>query len=178
MRQFLVFCALSLALAACGDSDQDKLSDDLASAERGVSPGEEASENFAEDVNQVAAAATPKPAPVANEVDEEEPEEASDPLAPIDRPTPAANVQPSFDCGFATTDAEQWICDDPSLAALDRTMSANYRRALARTDSARASILRRSGQQFLRDRNRCPDPDCVAQAYRWRLQEIAEIEGR
>jgi hypothetical protein len=178
MKQVLLIAALSLALSGCGDADQDKLSDDLAASERGVAPGDEVSLNYAEDVNQVAAASAAKPSSQVDSSDEMEVAEPADPLAPIDTPTPTADVRPSFDCGMASTDAEQWICDDPDLAALDRTMSANYRRALARADAARASLLRKTGQSFLRDRNRCPDPDCVEQAYRWRLREIADILGR
>lgn len=179
----LVVAALAIAaLGGCGDSDQDKLSDDLATAEQGSGLESQSGANYAEDVNQVAAeAARRMPAP-SNIADEDSPVSA-DSLAPLPDPTAESsvsgeNVSPSFNCALATTDVEEWICDQPALAAADRAMAANYRRALGQAEGARATLLRRTADNFLRYRNRCPDPDCVAQAYQGRLREIADIMGR
>jgi hypothetical protein len=170
------------ALGGCGDSDQDKLSDDLATAEQGSGLDSQGGANYAEDVNEVAAEAARRTPDLSNIADDD-PSEPADSLAPLpdtaaERPVATANVSPSFNCGLATTDVEEWICDQPALAAADRAMAANYRRALGQAEGARAMMLRRTADNFLRYRNQCPDPDCVAQAYQGRLREIADIMGR
>ena len=178
----LFLAALAMAaLGACGDSDQDKLSDDLATAEQGSALDAQGGANYAEDVNQVAAEAARR-TPDPSNITDEDPSNPADSLAPLPdasapRPAVAENVSPSFNCGLATTDVEEWICDQPALAAADRAMAVTYRRALGLADGARAALLRRTADNFLRYRNRCPDPDCVAQAYQGRLREIADIMG-
>ena len=168
MKRYLPLLAAALLLAACGGSDQDRLSG--GSADEGTAAVNDAELNGMIDADQKAAemprappaAAPPVEVPLADVVD---------PLAP------APTSGPSFDCGGAWRDVERLICDDPELAALDRTMSARYFRALKAADPPRANLLQQSGGAFVRDRNRCPDADCIAQAYDERIAEIADIMG-
>ena len=167
MKIFPLFAA-TLLLTACGVSDQDKLSGDMTAAE-GTAPIADAVLNGAIDADRQAPQVVEPSPPVAETPLASQPE--PDPLAPA----PVASAGPSFDCTNAWRDVEHDICDDPDLAALDRTMASHYFRALKVADTARASLLQQSAAAFIRTRNRCPDPDCVAQAYDKRIAEIADI---
>ena len=166
-------CAATLLLTACGVSDQDKLSGDMTAAE-GTAPIADAVLNGAIDADRQAPQVVEPSPPVSETPLASQPEPDPDPLAPA----PVASAGPSFDCTHAWRDVERDICDDPDLAALDRTMATHYFRALKVADTARATLLEQSAAGFIRTRNRCPDPDCVAQAYRVRISEIADIMGR
>ena len=159
--------AAAFLLTACGVSDEDRLSGDMAGAE-GTAPIEDAVLNGTIDADREAARIAEAPPPLTEVPLASKPEPAVDPLAP-----PAA--APSFDCTNAWRDVERDICEDPDLAALDRVMAARYFRALKTADPARATMLEQSGAAFIRNRNGCPDPDCVAQTYRVRIAEIADI---
>ena len=170
----LSLLAAALLLTGCGVSDEDRLSGDMAGAE-GTAPIEDAVLNGEIDADRPApeiAEALP-PATEIPLASKPEPEPDADPLGAV----PAA-ASPSFDCTNAWREVERDICEDPELAALDRTMASHYFRALKVADAARATLLQQSGAAFIRNRNRCPDPDCVAQAYRWRITEIADIMAR
>ena len=167
--------AAALLLAACGVSDEDKLSGDLAGAE-GTAPIEDAVLNGTIDADRQAQINAEAPPPVTeaplppDTVPPTGPAPDADPLAP-------AAASPSFDCTNAWREVERDICENPELAALDRAMAARYFRALKVADPARASLLQQTGAAFIRNRNRCPDPDCVAEIYRDRIAEIADIIG-
>ena len=160
--------AAALLLVACGGDNQDRL-DNLAAAE-GAASGNEAELNGSIDADREAEA------PPLEQVPPPEKEAANDadPLAPVPAAAPSG---PSFDCANAWRDVEREICSDEDLAALDRNMARNFYRAMRTADPARATLLQQSGAAFLRNRNRCPDPECIAQAYRWRITEIADIMG-
>jgi uncharacterized protein YecT (DUF1311 family) len=120
--------------------------------------------------------AAPVAAPPLDEV------ESSDPLAPGDaepefQPAPATTnvARPSFDCRAARTDGEVAVCDNPTLAALDRVMAAQYRAAIARADALQGRQLRESRDRFLGFRDRCPSESCIDGAYRGRMREIDDI---
>jgi uncharacterized protein YecT (DUF1311 family) len=106
-----------------------------------------------------------------------------DPLAPaaelppgsVADPGAAAVPRPSFDCRSARSQSEQSVCADPTLAALDRAMAAQYRGALARADSDQARLLGETRDRFLGFRDRCPSDQCIATAYRGRMREIDDI---
>ena len=174
MKQVFVTILASILLAACGGSDQDKLSGDA--VDEGAADYSDATLNGAIDADSIAANAAEAPSPEAPPPTQPAPTAEADPLAPA--PVATAAAGPSFDCTNAWRDVERDICNDPDLAALDRTMASHYFRALKVADSARATLLQQSGAAFIRNRNRCPDPDCIAQAYRWRITEIADIMGR
>jgi hypothetical protein len=99
---------------------------------------------------------------------------------PTPRPAPqptgaAASAAPSFNCRYARSRAEQMVCRDAELAALDRRMSSQFYAELGRADARRRAALRQTRDRFLVTRERCADEACVAQAYRERMEEIAGI---
>ena len=90
-----------------------------------------------------------------------------------------SSTRPSFDCGNARTKGELAVCSDNSLTALDRNMAAQYGRALSDADSQQRAILESTRDRFLSYRDRCPNRQCMADAYVGRMREIRDImEGR
>ena len=84
-------------------------------------------------------------------------------------------ARPSFNCRYARSRVEKMICADDALAARDRQMSAVFYDALAGADGRTRAALRSSRDRFLGYRDRCPDADCVGQAYADRIREIGDI---
>jgi outer membrane biosynthesis protein TonB len=113
------------------------------------------------------AAATPAKRPAAPK-----------PTAPAaSQPAPAAVAvaRPSFNCRYARTAGEIAVCGDPGLAALDRQMSAQFYRSLSVARPGQRALLQRSRNRFLRYRDSCGSNACIAEAYRGRMREIADI---
>ncbi len=94
--------------------------------------------------------------------------------APAPRPA-SAGARPSFNCGSARSRSERLVCGSGSLASLDRRMSALFYSALAGASPQVRANLRRSRDRFLAFRERCGSEDCIAQAYRDRMDEIEDI---
>jgi hypothetical protein len=97
---------------------------------------------------------------------------------PAVAPTPGsavATARPSFNCGYARTRGEIAVCSDSGLASLDRQMAAQYFRALSAADARQRGILTATRDSFLRYRDRCPTNACIAETYRGRMREIADI---
>jgi uncharacterized protein len=67
------------------------------------------------------------------------------------------------------------VCGSGALSALDRRMSALFYSALAGASPQVRASLRGSRDRFLNFRERCPTEDCVAQAYRDRMDEIEDM---
>lgn len=99
---------------------------------------------------------------------------------PAPRPAPPqVGARPSFDCNNARTRGEVAVCSDAGLATLDRTMAAQYGRAMAVADPEQQALLRRTRDRFLGYRDRCPDNRCIGDSYTGRMREIRDImEGR
>ena len=96
--------------------------------------------------------------------------------APTPRP---ATARPSFDCGKARTKGEVAVCSDAGLAALDRNMAAQFGRAMTAADPDQRALLQSTRSRFLTYRDRCPDRQCMGDAYVGRMKEIRDImEGR
>jgi len=94
-------------------------------------------------------------------------------------PPAQAAARPSFDCANARTKGEISVCGDPGLATLDRNMAAQYSRAVAGASPEQRDILRLTRDRFLRYRDRCPNRQCIGDAYVGRMREIRDIvEGR
>ena len=115
---------------------------------------------------RVAVAQRPAPAPRAPEQ--------------VARREPAAAAQrgasrPSFNCRNARSRSERLVCGDGQLARQDRAMSSEFYNALASADGRQRAALRSTRDRFLRDRDRCSSPDCVARAYANRVEEIRAI---
>jgi len=118
---------------------------------------------------------TEEPQPTVPDV--QQPPSALQPSPPpVTRPVGA---RPSFDCSGARSRGEVAVCSDAGLAALDRTMAAQYRRALSAASPEEEALLRSTGERFIRYRDRCSNTACVGDAYTGRIREIRDImEGR
>jgi uncharacterized protein YecT (DUF1311 family) len=102
------------------------------------------------------------------------PDEPSEPRMP-ESEAPPASANPSFNCARARTRGEIAVCSDSGLAALDRRMASQFNNALSRADPAERALLIRTRDAFLSYRDRCPNNACIAQTYRGRMREIADI---
>jgi uncharacterized protein YecT (DUF1311 family) len=97
-------------------------------------------------------------------------------LAPIASPVRApATASPSFNCRYARTGAEVAVCNDPSLARLDREMAGQFFNALSVARPGQRAMLQRTRRQFLRVRDSCGSEACIADSYRARMREISAI---
>ena len=131
----------------------------------------------------------PAPAPASNDspsqsaARERVPEPATEPIdLPLPQPAPPLRsevsdnaARPSFDCRRARTSGERAVCDSASLAALDRTMAAQYRDAAANGGPEERRLLVQTRNRFLGYRDRCGNDACIANAYRGRMREIEDI---
>lgn len=97
------------------------------------------------------------------------------PLPSTEQPAAGATAQPSFDCDDARTRSELAVCEDPRLAALDRAMAAQYRRAESVATAAQRTLLQTTRDRFLAYREGCRTSGCYAEAYRGRMREISDI---
>lgn len=123
---------------------------------------------------------TPAPAPQPAPSPQPAPAPPAQPApTPRAQPAPTPRAQPSFACANARTSGERAVCADPGLAALDRSMSIEYRRAYGVADPDQQQALRQTAHRFYAYRDRCPDRSCIAQAYADRVREIRDIiQGR
>jgi hypothetical protein len=87
--------------------------------------------------------------------------------------------RPSFDCSQARSRGEIAVCSDAGLSALDLNMAKQYGRAAANASPAQRQLLEQTRSRFLGYRDRCPNRQCLADAYVGRMREIRDImEGR
>lgn len=88
---------------------------------------------------------------------------------------PSAASGPSFDCAKADAEAEQMVCNDPELAALDRQLAAEYQHAQAQPGADEAT-LESVQRGWVSGRDDCWKADdvrrCVLEAYQTRLVEL------
>lgn len=118
-------------------------------------------------------------APEGNEVAPEENVAAAESANVQPGPQTSSPGRPSFDCSTAHTSGEIAVCSDSGLSSLDLNMATQYRRALAGASPEQQEILRRTGRRFYVYRDRCPNRQCIADAYMGRMREIRDImEGR
>jgi hypothetical protein len=64
---------------------------------------------------------------------------------------------------------------DQNLAALDRSLRAEYNQAFAVASPEQRVLLQQTARRFTAYRDRCPDRQCVASAYAGRHREIRDI---
>ncbi|MDQ3074868.1 MAG: hypothetical protein M3Q88_04550 [Pseudomonadota bacterium] len=130
-------------------------------------------------VRAASSAPVPSREPVAIPSERSAPEPSSDPVEqpkPVRAPTPAPDVaRPSFNCSAARTRGERAVCGNPSLAALDREMAAQYRTAVANGGPDDRRLLAQTRDRFLGFRDRCGSDACIANTYRGRMREIDDI---
>ena len=123
-------------------------------------------------VAEVEAEPAPRPRPQP-----QPPVQAERPPAPrpVPEPVTTAAARPSFNCRSARTAGERAVCASPSLAALDRSMAAQYRSAVANGGPQDRALLVQTRDRFLGYRDRCRSDSCIAEVYRGRMREIDDI---
>jgi uncharacterized protein YecT (DUF1311 family) len=127
----------------------------------------------------LARAGAPPEASIGNAVAPEPNVEASESSNVQPGRATSSSGRPSFDCVRAETRGEIAVCSDSGLAALDLNMATQYRRALAGASPAQRRLLQTTRDRFLAYRDRCPNRQCMADAYVGRMREIRDImEGR
>lgn len=99
------------------------------------------------------------------------------PLAILSAGTAAAQETPSFDCARAASSAEELVCSDAGLAALDRRVAERYAAAQeAAGEGAAGDELRAYQRGWIKGRDECwkaADPRaCVEAAYLRREAEL------
>src|SRR5688572_12789301 len=88
---------------------------------------------------------------------------------------PALAAGAGFDCTQAANAIERSICADPRVSELDEYLARYY--AGARTAvKAGAACLQADQQEWLRQRNRCADRNCLENAYLDRLAELDALQ--
>ncbi len=89
-------------------------------------------------------------------------------------------VEPSFDCSKADHDAEELICKDNELAALDNQLAGVYHAALENFPAGERKNLKSMQRGWIKGRNDCWKADnlrnCVKSAYEFRITEL-QIKG-
>ena len=92
---------------------------------------------------------------------------------PVVDKTGYTKVKPSFQCDAQSTPAAQTICQDSSLAELDRRLSGLYSQKIAGLAASEQEQLKEDELDWLKRRDKCvsmADPhSCIRKAYDWRL---------
>ncbi|MEY2927624.1 MAG: hypothetical protein RL367_2101, partial [Pseudomonadota bacterium] len=97
-------------------------------------------------------------------------------LATPKTPLPTLTANPAFDCNGALTVVKQIICNDPKLAALDRTYADLLRsRMMALPPKARGRMMQNTNA-LVRERDQCTDAKCVQDWYA-KIGQIAAQSG-
>ena len=76
----------------------------------------------------------------------------------------------SFDCAKAETKIEKLICSTPSLSKLDSDLADIYKDALRKDSSLRQKQL-----SWIKERNKCNDPNCLESSYKDRLDDLTNF---
>jgi serine/threonine protein kinase len=94
-------------------------------------------------------------------------------VAPAPPPPPA--IRASFDCTTPGNTAEQIVCSDGQLAALDVKMAQMYQQGLRSVSDPNA--FRGEQQVWLSQRDGCADKRCLAASYDERIKELERWIG-
>ncbi len=115
----------------------------------------------------VAAPSVTPATPLAPPPPAREPEKKATPAKPV---KPA---KPSFDCSTARADAEQAICANPDVAALDNQMVKHYYAKKRTLKGRQRDALTQRQKRWLRQRNACgPNVSCLIGVYQKRIQQL------
>lgn len=94
--------------------------------------------------------------------------------APAAMPPPTGPITPSFDCAKAESEAEQLVCNNNALAALDNRLAVVYAAELAKPGAAKNLAATQRG--WVKGRNECWKAEdiqlCIEEAYRTRIAEL------
>ncbi len=95
-------------------------------------------------------------------------------------PLLASAATPSFDCAKAHGAAEQLVCQDAGLAALDNELAALYPKALSQLSAEQQKTEKAMQRGWIKGRNECwkesDTRQCVEESYQLRITEL-QIKG-
>lgn len=95
-------------------------------------------------------------------------------------PLLASAATPSFDCTKAHSAAEQLVCQDAGLAALDNELAALYPKALSQLSAEQQKTEKAMQRGWIKGRNECwkesDSRQCVEESYQLRITEL-QIKG-
>ncbi|MFQ2470373.1 MliC family protein [Aeromonas caviae] len=95
-------------------------------------------------------------------------------------PLLASAATPSFDCAKAHGAAEQLVCQDAGLAALDNELAALYPKAITNFSPEQAKEEKAMQRGWIKGRNECwkesNSRQCVEESYQTRITEL-QIKG-
>ncbi|WP_130472721.1 lysozyme inhibitor LprI family protein [Candidatus Magnetaquicoccus inordinatus] len=93
-------------------------------------------------------------------------------LLQVDNPPHSApKAKTSFDCSKAASAVEKMICGNGELAGLDEKLGQLYKQAV--NQSKNSDLQKEQQINWLRQvRNKCTTVDCLANAYRLRINEL------
>ncbi|MBP4044657.1 lysozyme inhibitor LprI family protein [Chromobacterium violaceum] len=80
----------------------------------------------------------------------------------------------AINCSAKSSSTERIICDSPELSHKDSILNEKYRTALLITTN-KASLISEQRSWLKNYRDKCKDPNCLAQAYVKRTSEIEEL---
>ncbi|MFM5087831.1 MliC family protein [Aeromonas media] len=95
-------------------------------------------------------------------------------------PLLASAATPSFDCTKAHSAAEQLVCQDAGLAALDNELAALYPKAMSQLSAEQQKTEKAMQRGWIKERNECwkesDSRQCVEESYQLRITEL-QIKG-
>ena len=95
-------------------------------------------------------------------------------------PLLASAATPSFDCTKAHSAAEQLVCQDAGLAALDNELAALYPKAMNQLSAEQQKTEKAMQRGWIKGRNECwkesDSRQCVEESYQLRITEL-QIKG-
>ena len=95
-------------------------------------------------------------------------------------PLLASAATPSFDCTKAHSAAEQPVCQDAGLAALDNELAALYPKAMNQLSAEQQKTEKAMQRGWIKGRNECwkesDSRQCVEESYQLRITEL-QIKG-
>ncbi|MGE6170541.1 MliC family protein [Aeromonas media] len=95
-------------------------------------------------------------------------------------PLLACAATPSFDCTKAHSAAEQLVCQDAGLAALDNELAALYPKAMSQLSAEQQKTEKAMQRGWIKGRNECwkesDSRQCVEESYQLRITEL-QIKG-
>ncbi|MFM4680615.1 MliC family protein [Aeromonas media] len=95
-------------------------------------------------------------------------------------PLLACAATPSFDCTKSHSAAEQLVCQDAGLAALDNELAALYPKALSQLSAEQQKTEKAMQRGWIKGRNECwkesDSRQCVEESYQLRITEL-QIKG-
>lgn len=87
-------------------------------------------------------------------------------------------AQPSFDCSKATHEAEQLICKDSELAALDNSLAELYATVMKHTPASKQGALKTEQRGWVKGRDDCwkssDQRGCIKSEYEMRIRELKD----